>query len=143
MEAEIYTPDPVMVAAIARRLAEGEHFISRIRTSRFFLVVDGDFEDAVVGDEVRSAVTALAGVELEEFVPRQYPGEHGLRFPPRLRARAKRSIAQSLATEGQKGPLSEESERADVPNSEEVGSNIEPSVAAPDCSPAPAPAKNE
>lgn len=92
-----YTPDPAMVAEIAQRLATGEHFISRIRTSKHFLIVDGAYEDVLVGEEVRAAVKTLSGVELEEFVPPRYPGEHGLRFPLRLLEKAKQAIEQALA----------------------------------------------
>lgn len=82
--------DPSMVADIARRLATGDHFIAKL--GMYFVVVDGEYEDVVVGEELRHAVQMLAGVPLEEFVPRKYPGDIGLRFPPRWRRQAKATL---------------------------------------------------
>jgi hypothetical protein len=73
------SPVDRLEAEILSHLAAGEVVVSRIVTMRWFTYeVDG--ESYVVGDEMRQRLEHIAGADLVEFTPADYPAERALGF---------------------------------------------------------------
>lgn len=66
---------------IAQRIAGGEDVVSRIVTMKYFqYLIEG--EEVIFMEDMRAEVERLAGAQLEEVTPSQYPGDRVLRFRP-------------------------------------------------------------
>ena len=85
--------DRALEREIADRLATGEDVVTRLITMRWFtFYLEG--EDIVVGDEMQRSIEQMAGAQLIEYTPVEYPMTVALGFDPKVRSAVRERLAQ-------------------------------------------------
>jgi len=85
--------DRALEREIAKRLAAGEHAVTRLVTMQWFtFYLEGD--ELVVSDEMRRAIEEVAGAPLVEYTPAPYHTMVGLRFAPKSRPAVRERLAK-------------------------------------------------